>query len=127
MGYTAGNPRKLSINTAFLNQFTGHESPMTSIPSSPSYYSPSSPSEIHTPYSEDYYPQSAVDGNESYGYNQGYNPYAMELSEANTCASSPASMSSYYQDDYIQQPQQLYAETGLPLPVDYSAYGSYSL
>lgn len=127
---SAYGPRKpsftrasLSINTDYLNQWANpQDSPVPTMPGSPSFYSPSSPSESSsTPYSEDVY--SAID--ESYhGFNpldHGYSQYHMDMSDSSTCASSPTSM--YYPEfsapkaEYLQQ--QYVPDMGL----DYSTYG----
>lgn len=112
----------LSINTDYLNQWSApQQSPMTSIPGSPSFYSSSSPSETcSTPYSDDVYGAGIED---SYaGFNpldQAYSQY-IDMPDSSTCASSPASM--YYseysapKDEYLQQPY-------VPdMSLDYSTY-----
>jgi hypothetical protein len=125
----------LSINTTFSGQWsTPQESPMPSIPSSPSYYSASSPSDIQTPYSDVYTPISQhVDGtpeiDDSYGFNALEHGYAyMDLPDS-TCSSSPASMS--YFPDFIEQTSKPeyannFASYNKPevaqLDIDYSTY-----
>jgi len=104
---------------------------MPSIPSSPSYYSASSPSDIQTPYNDVYTPMSQpMDGtpeiDDSYGFNpleHGY-PYM-----DSTCSSSPASVT-YYPEFIDQAPKDEYtngyatynkSDLG-QLDIDYSTY-----
>lgn len=113
----------LSISLNFVNQWmTPQESPIGSMPGSPSYCSTSSPSEVHTPFSDVYSPevQPMSTGNtmdDSFGFSALDQSYSyMDMPDSTTCSSPPESMSVY--PDYLVE--------AVALGEEYNQYSSYN-